>query len=133
MSDRPTDSSNDFSSPAPVLFSGWLRLFRCALLMIFSATCAVFRVFAADRLTQSLEPQTRPREFYAQYRESDRNHDNGRTGRYQHNDADEQHRCAYDRDSQPASRCIRQMHNSLDQLTLRKSLILRRAIVALPV
>ena len=101
--------------------------------MICSATCAVFRISAADRLAQSLEPQARPGEFYAQDREPDRNHDNGRTGRYQHDDADEQHRCAYDRDNQPASRFIRQMHNSLDQLTLRKPLILRRAIVALPV
>ena len=133
MSDRPADSSHDFSSPAPVLFSGWRHLFRCALLMIFSAPCEVFRVSVADRLAQSLEPEARPREFYAQDRESDRNHDNGRTRRYQHDDADEQHRCAHDRDNQPASRFIRQIHKSLDQLTLRKSLILRCAIVAFPV
>ena len=100
--------------------------------MIFSPTCAVFRVSIADRLAQSLEPQARPGEFYAQDRESDRNHDDGRTGRYQHDDADEQHRRANDRDNQPACRFIRQMYNSVDQLTLRKSLLLRRAIVALP-
>ncbi len=100
--------------------------------MIFSPPCEVLRISVADRLAQSLEPQARPGKFYAQNREPDRNHYNGRTGRYQHDDANEQHRRANDRDSQPARRFVRQMHNSLDQLTLRKSLILRRAVVALP-
>ena len=101
--------------------------------MFCGAPRKVFRVSVADRLAQSLEPQARPGEFYAQDRESDRNHDNGRTGRYQHDNADEQNCCTHDRDNQPASRFIRPIHNSLDQLTLRKSLILRCAIVALPI
>lgn len=100
--------------------------------MIFSALCPVIRVPVADRPAQALEPQACPGELYAQDRESDRNHDNGRTWRYQHNDADEQNRRAHYRDNQPASRFIRPIHNTLDQLTLRKSLILRCAIVALP-
>ena len=101
--------------------------------MIVSALREVIRVSVADRLAQSLEPQSRPGELYAQDRESDRNYDDGRTGRYQHDYADEQDRRAHYCDYQPASRFIRPIHNTLDQLTLRKSLILRRAIVALPI
>jgi len=100
--------------------------------MIFSALRKVIRVPFADRPAQALEPQSRPGELDAQDRESDRNHHNSRTGRYQHDDADEQNRRAHYRDNQPASRFVRPIHNPLDQLTLRKSLILRRAIVALP-
>ena len=100
--------------------------------MIFSALCEVIRVSVTDRPAQSPEPQSRPGELYAEDRESDRNHDYGRTGRYQHDYADQQNRRAHYCDYQPTSRLISPIHNTLDQLTLRKSLILRRAIVALP-
>lgn len=57
----------------------------------FSTVVEVVRVPVADGFTQSPEPPPGPREFDTQYREPDRDDDECRAGRYDHNHTDQKH------------------------------------------
>lgn len=136
VSDRPADSPIEFSSSAPALFAAFQPLCGDSAPVFFGATSLPGRVPIANRLPQSFKPVACPRELDAQYREPDRNNDNCRPGRYQHNDADKQHGCTKHRNDNATRGLVGQMHSPFNQRTLpepvMRRLILRLATVALP-
>jgi len=136
VSDRPTDSRIEFSSPALFLFTATQTLFGYSCPVFFCATSLLGYVAVADRFAQTLQPVARPGELDAQYCEPDRNNNNSRSGRHQHDDAEYEHGGTDHADDNSARGFISQMYNPLYQRTLpkpvTKRLILRLATVALP-
>lgn len=61
---------------------------------------------------------------------ANRDYDNGRSGRDEHDESDQQHGYANDSYHDAACNLVREMDDVSDQLSLPKSLILRRSIVA---
>lgn len=118
VSDRPADSSSEFSSPAPALFAAFQMLLRDSASVFFGTTSLLGGVAAADRFAQTLQPVARPRELDAEYREPNRNNDDCRSGRDQHNDAKKQHGGTYHRNDNASRGFIGQMHSPFDQRIL---------------
>ncbi len=125
MSDRPTGSGPEFSTSAPFFF-----LVANTSAVFLNAPIEIPRVLIADRLSHAFQPVPRPRKLDAQDGEANGNYDDGRTGRDEHNEPDQQHGNANHRYRYSTRDFIGEMDSLSDQMNLPKSLILRRAIVA---
>ena len=125
MSDRPAGSTFEFSTPAP-----FFLLVGCALAMTLGATIEIPGILVADRLAHAFQPVPRPRKLYTHYRKTDRDDDQRRTGRHDHDDPDEQNGDADHANRDPTRHFVRKMNSLPDQTRFPELLILQRAIVA---
>ncbi len=98
--------------------------------MFLDAPIEIPRVLVADRLSHTLQPVPRPRKLDTQDGEANRYYDDGRTGRHEHDEPDQQHGNTNNRHRYSARDYIGEMNSISDQMNLPNSLILRRAIVA---
>ena len=84
----------------------------------------------ADRLADALEPVPRPRELDTQNRKTDRDDDQRRTGRHDHDEPYQQNGDANHANRDAARHFVGKMDSLPDQTRFPELLILQRAIVA---
>ena len=126
MSDRPAGSTFEFSTPAPVFL-----LIGCAPAMALGTAIEILCILVADCLAHAFQPVPCPSKLDTQYRKTDRDDDQRRTGRHDHDDSDEQNGDANHANGDPARHFVRKMDSLPDQASFPEPLILQRAIVAL--
>lgn len=120
MSDRPAVSIIEYSSPAPSFFLYFELPHRepvlaaCSFAMFFGARAAVVGIVIADALAYAPQPVTRPRELDAQDCQAKRNEQQSRPRCNEHDDADQQYRCANDGNDDPSRRLVSEMCDPFD-------------------
>lgn len=109
MSGRPTVSITEFSSPAPFF------LVRNTVSVRLRTVVQIVRIAMTDRFSQSPQPVARPGKFDAENRKPDRDHDDSRPRRHDHQESNQENRGADDADGDAARGFVREMNRSLDQ------------------
>ena len=99
--------------------------------MRFGPVLPVAGVAIRDRLSQTLQPGTRPCEFDAQYRQADRNDDQGRAGRNEHDETNQDDGRSNDTDDNPPGRLVSQMERSSYHLSCRSLGLMKPILVCI--